>query len=78
MGEARRGEHVRQHRRDPRVGIGLVGVVDLGLVGGLAAEEHGDVAVFLVAQGDETEVVELLFPAVGDRHFGRALERQVA
>ena len=78
VGEARCRQHVRQHRRQARVGVGLVGVVEPGLVGGLAAEEHRDVAVLLVAQGNEAEIVEFLLAAVGDRHLGRALQRQVA
>ena len=74
MREARHGENVRQLRGEPRVGVGRVLVVELGLVGRLHAEEGRVVGALAVHQRNEALIGQFLLAAVGDGDFGRALQ----
>ncbi len=72
------GEDVRQHCGDPRVGIGLRGVVDPCLIGGLSAKERGGVGILLMTQHDESQIVKLLLTPVGNGYFRRAAQADIA
>ena len=78
VGKPRCGKNVGQDRRGPRVGVGLVRVVDLGLLGGLTTKEGRVVGAFAVAKRNESEFVELVLTPVGDCDLRRAFERDIA
>ena len=67
--EARDGQDVGQLRREPRIGVGRVGVVQLGLLRGLHAEERRVIGALAVHQRNEAEVRQFLLAAVGDRRL---------
>ena len=64
--EARDRQDVRQLRRQPRVGVGRIRVVQLGLLRRLHAEERGVVGALAVHQRNEAQIRQLLFAPVGD------------
>src|SRR5437762_4198580 len=66
MRETRRRQHVRQPRRDARVRVRRVGVVQLRFLGRLSAEERRVVGALAMAERHEAERVELFLAAVGD------------
>src|SRR5690606_20642887 len=78
MRYAGHGKDVLQLRRQRRIGIGRVAVVLLRLLDRLRPEERGIVGVLAMDQRYETEVGELLLATIGDRHFCRALECDLA
>ena len=78
MAEPRHAQNVLKLRRKTGIGVRFVFVIQLRLLARLRGKECREVATLAVHQGNETQIAEFLLAAIGDRHFRRALESDIA